>query len=151
MDGHAVAAIASKDWNMMPAQNATVYVIDDDPAVRNSLGRVLESVNLQAKLYQSAGEFLAAFDPASHGCLVLDVRLPDMSGLELQKILNHRRVRIPVIMISGYAEIPMAVQAVRAGAIDFIEKPFSFQVFLDRVQAALTQDANTQLATKHAD
>lgn len=136
---------------MMATQTGTVFVVDDDPAVCKSLSRVLESVNLQAKVFNSAGDFLAHFDPAEPGCLVLDVRLPDMSGLELQKLLIQRHVSTPVIMISGHAEIPMAVQAVQAGAIDFIQKPFSYQVFIDRVQEALSHDASTRIEARKAD
>src|SRR5579871_688773 len=104
----------------MTTSSATVFVVDDDAALSQSLAIALESAHLSTRFFASAADFLAGFDPQQSGCIVMDVRLPDMSGLELQKILNARKVRTPVIMISGYADVPMAVQAVQAGAADFV-------------------------------
>jgi two-component system, LuxR family, response regulator FixJ len=118
----------------------TVFVVDDDPAMRDSLRWLLESVGLQVQTYATAAEFLAGRDPAAPGCLVLDVRMPGMSGLDLQEELRRRRTDLPTIVVTGHAEVPMAVRAVKAGAIDFIEKPFSDQLLLDRVRQALEMD-----------
>jgi RNA polymerase sigma factor (sigma-70 family) len=119
---------------------ATVFVVDDDPAMRNSLRWLIESVGLAVAAYATADEFLERYDPARPGCLVLDVRMPGMSGLDLQDELTRRRITIPTIVITGHAEVAMAVRAVKAGAVDFIPKPFSDQLLLDRIRQALEQD-----------
>jgi two-component system response regulator FixJ len=118
----------------------TVFVVDDDPAMRDSLRWLLESVGLAVVTHATAGEFLTARDPDAPGCLVLDVRMPGMSGLDLQAELVRRGDEIPTIVITGHAEVPMAVRAVKAGALDFIEKPFSDQLLLDRVRQAIDVD-----------
>lgn len=123
------------------AAAATVYVVDDDKAVRESLRWLLESVGLRVALYASADAFLTSYTPQMAGCLVVDVRLPGMSGLDLQQTLTHRGVRLPVIVITGHGDVPVAVRAMKAGAIDFIEKPFSDQTLLDRVRYGLELDA----------
>jgi FixJ family two-component response regulator len=124
---------------------ATVLVIDDDPDARQSLEFLIRSVGLNIRSYASAAEFLASPDLASAGCLVLDLRMPGMSGLELQDRLNEMNVGIPIILLTAYAEVPIAVKAMKAGAIDVIQKPYSQQVLLDRIQQALATDrANRQ-------
>jgi FixJ family two-component response regulator len=120
---------------------ATVHVVDDDDAVRSSLRLLLKSVGLPTIAYASAQEFLAAWDSDQPGCLVLDVRMPGMSGIELQAELNQRGAIIPVIFISGHGDIPMAVEAIQHGAFDFLQKPFRDQDLIDRVQRALASDA----------
>lgn len=122
-------------------RNASVYIVDDDDAVRSSLRLLLKSVGLPAIAYASATEFLSAWQPEQPGCVVLDVRMPGMSGLELQHELNRRGAIIPVIFISGHADIPMAVEAIQHGAFDFLQKPFRDQDLIDRVQRALATDA----------
>ena len=124
----------------MPQPEPTVFVVDDDRAMRDSLSWLLDSVGLRVRSYATAAEFLADHDPAQPGCLVLDVRMPGMSGLDLQAELARRGVELPPIVITGHAEVSMAVRAVKAGAIDFIEKPFSDQLLLDRVRQALQID-----------
>jgi FixJ family two-component response regulator len=121
----------------------TVYVVDDDPAMRSSLRWLIESVGLPVRTCANAQEFLSTYqgDP---GCLVLDVRMPGMSGLDLQAELAARKVFIPILIITGYAEVPLAVRAMKAGAFDFIEKPFSDQTLLDRIRAAVTHDEATR-------
>ncbi|KPK77180.1 MAG: hypothetical protein AMJ79_04100 [Phycisphaerae bacterium SM23_30] len=119
----------------------TVYVVDNDQAVRDGLRISIRSVGLNVETFASAQEFLDAFDPAQPGCLVLDVRMPGMSGLELQEFLYKSKINIPIIMISGHGDVPMAVQTVKMGAIDFIEKPFRDQVLLERIQKAIHKDA----------
>jgi FixJ family two-component response regulator len=126
-----------------------VFVVDDDDAVRSSLRLLLKSAGLPAVGYASAREFLDAWQPEQAGCLILDVRMPGMSGLELQGELNRRGAIIPVIFISGHGDIPMAVEAIQHGAFDFLTKPFGDQDLLDRVQRALATDAdNRKLLTQ---
>jgi FixJ family two-component response regulator len=124
----------------MPPPEPIVFVVDDDRAMRESLSWLLDSVGLRVRSYATAADFLADHDPAQPGCLVLDVRMPGMSGLDLQAELARRGVELPTIVITGHAEVSMAVRAVKAGAIDFIEKPFSDQLLLDRVRQALEVD-----------
>jgi len=118
-----------------------VYVVDDDPAMRSSLRWLIESVGLVVHTCASAQEFLQTYHIGDPGCVVLDIRMPGMSGLDLQAELTERQMYIPVLIITGYAEVPLAVRAMKAGAFDFIEKPFSDQTLLDRIRAALAQDA----------
>jgi FixJ family two-component response regulator len=117
----------------------TVYIVDDEPAIRDSLALLLRSVGLASRAFPSAPAFLDGFDPAVPGCLVADVRMPGMSGLELQEALRDRQARLPVIIITGHGDIAMAVRAMKAGAADFIEKPFNEQVLLDAVHRALAR------------
>jgi two-component system response regulator FixJ len=119
---------------------ALVFVVDDDEAVRSSTKLLLKSVGLPAVTYSSAQEFLDNYDQMQPGCVVLDVRMPAMSGLELQQLLNIRGAIIPVIFITGHGDIPMAVEAMQHGAFDFLQKPFRDQDLLDRVQKALEKD-----------
>lgn len=119
----------------------TVFVVDDDEGVREGLGLLLETVGQPYELYSSAIEFLDAFDSTKGGCLVLDIRMPRMSGLELQEKLNEQKSLLPVIFITGHGDIPMAVDAMRRGALDFIRKPFREQDLLDRINEALDIDA----------
>ena len=117
-----------------------VYLVDDDEAVRDSLGLLLRSVGLECELYASALEFLEAYDPRRHSCLVADIRMPGLSGLELQQRLNEQRADVPVIFITGHGDVPMAVNAMKSGASDFVQKPFRDQDLIDRIHKALAQD-----------
>ena len=125
----------------MTQRPATVFIVDDDDAVRSSLRLLLKSVGLQATAFPSARDYLAAWDPDQPGCLVLDVRMPGMSGLELQEELNRRGAIVPVIFITGHGDIPMAVEAMQHGAFDFLQKPFRDQDLIDRIQKATERDA----------
>jgi len=118
----------------------TVFIVDDDDAVRGALRLLLKSVGLAAVAVPSAQEFLATYDPRQPGCIVLDVRMPGMSGLELQEQLNLRGAIIPVIFITGHGDVPMAVEAMQQGAFDFLQKPFRDQDLIDRIQRALAKD-----------
>ncbi|HXG08429.1 MAG TPA: response regulator [Gemmataceae bacterium] len=118
----------------------TVFLVDDDLAVRDALRLLMESVSLPVQAYATAQEFLDTYDPSLPGCLVLDVRLPGMSGLELQEELNARKIYLPVIIITGHGDVPMAVRAMKAGAFDFLEKPFNDQELLDRIHQAIRRD-----------
>jgi FixJ family two-component response regulator len=130
----------------MQQQAPTVFVVDDDEGVRNSLRFLLKSVGLPARALASAGEFLESYQPSQPGCLVLDVRMPGMSGLELQQQLNLRGAVIPVIFITGHGDIPMAVEAMQQGAFDFLQKPFRDQDLIDRIQRALERDGRNRAA-----
>ncbi len=118
----------------------TVFVVDDDPAVGKSLRFLFESVDLAVQTFESGPEFLAQVDPTDPGCLVLDVRMPGMSGLDLMSRLKEEGVFLPVIILTGHGDVPMAVKALKGGAVDFIEKPFNQQAFLDSVHRALELD-----------
>jgi FixJ family two-component response regulator len=131
---------------MSTQKSATVFIVDDDPAVRDSIAELAESVGLRAKGYASAPAFLAAFDPARPGCLVLDVRMAEMSGLVLQQQLNVLDAGIPVVMLTGHGDVPMAVEAMKAGAVDFLQKPYRDQALLDAINLALTMDAEARHA-----
>jgi len=124
----------------MAEEPATVIVIDDDPDVRESLGRLLRSVRLQARLYGSVAEFLSAGRPDGPTCLVLDVRLPGRGGLEFQRELAGASVQLPIIFITGHGDVAMSVQAMKGGAIEFLTKPFREQDLLDAIQSGLERD-----------
>jgi len=119
-----------------------VTVVDDEPDVRLAIKLLLESVGHNVQTFESAQEFWNQYDPEQQGCLILDVRMPGMNGLELQEQLKLLDYHPPIIMISGHGEIPMAVKAIQSGAIDFLQKPFSDQVLLDHVSKAIEQDKN---------
>ena len=123
------------------AEISTVFIVDDDHAVRDSLRWLVESINLDVETYGSAKSFLDACDPNRPGCLVLDVRMPGMSGLELQDNLIGRGITLPVIVITGYGDVPSAVRAMRQGAVDFLEKPFDDQALLELIQHCVHRDA----------
>jgi len=124
----------------MDRNEPLVYVVDDDEAVRDSLTLLLKAVGLSGRAYGSAAAFLENYDPEQHGCLVADIRMPGMSGLDLQETLKERGAPIPLIFITGHGDVPMAVDAMKSGALDFIEKPFRDQDLLDRVHQALAWD-----------
>jgi FixJ family two-component response regulator len=121
----------------------TVFVVDDDMGLCESLRVLVQSIGLRAECYPNAAVFLENLAPEQPGCLVLDVRLPGMSGLELQKELNAREVELPVIMTSGYPDVSVAVEAMKDGAFDFIEKPFSLQRILDSIQQAVAENVES--------
>ena len=122
-------------------ETVSVFIVDDDEQVRNALILLMESVGLNVESYCSAQDYLSAFDSTKAGCLVLDVRMPGMSGLDLQARLAAEKIHPPIIIITGHGDVPMAVKAVSAGAIDFIEKPFNNQAMLDSVHKAIELDA----------
>ena len=120
----------------------TVFIVDDDQAVARSLRWLIESVRLKVETFPSAQAFLDGYDATNSGCLVLDVRMPGMSGLDLQERLAAQRIHVPIIFITGHGDVQMAVRAVQAGAFDFVEKPFNDQDLLDRIQKAIARDAD---------
>lgn len=123
-----------------PDQQGTVFIVDDDPGVRNAMQLLLRSVGRSAELFASAEDFLAEYDRNRAGCLVLDIRMPGLGGLELQERLLAKGSPIPVIFITGHADVPMAVEAMQKGAFDFIEKPVRDQELLERISEALSVD-----------
>lgn len=125
-----------------------VYVVDDDDAVRDALTLLLEVSGFAARGCASAQAFLDIYEPGRPACLVLDVRMPGTGGLELQELLSQREVDIPIIFITGHGEVPTSARAFRAGAVDFLEKPFSDAVLLDRVAEALTRVSRTRRHTR---
>ena len=125
---------------MNEVKQSTVYVVDDDDAMRESLTWLIESVGLKVETFASADEFLASYYPGRPGCVLLDVRMPGMSGLELQGHLQKQQITVPVIMITGHGDVPMAVRAMKSGAIDFIEKPFNDEQLLESIRNALAID-----------
>lgn len=136
---------------MKDTQEQTVFIVDDDDAVRDSIQELVESVGLQAEGYASALAFLNAFQPQCPGCVVLDVRMAEMSGLILQERLNALGSGIPVIVLTGHGDVPIAVQAMKAGAVDFIQKPYREQSLLDSINAALSVDAAARRLSRAAD
>lgn len=139
---------ATKD---LTAQRPTVFIVDDDDGVRRALGTLMESVGYQHASYPSATEFLRQYNAVQAGCLVLDIRMPNMSGLELQQELNRLGYHLPVIFITGHGDVPMAVDAMKKGAFDFVQKPFRDQDLLDRVNRALQLDVSLRQETANKD
>jgi FixJ family two-component response regulator len=118
------------------------FIVDDDEAVRDSLGLLLKASGLSSRAYQSAEAFLEDFDETDYGCLILDIRMPGMSGLELQTVLQERNVSLPIVFITGHGDVPMAVEAVRRGAVDFIQKPFDDDALVEKVTEAVAASAH---------
>lgn len=145
----------NSDANSEPARRPIVFVVDDDPAVREGLRCLIRSVGLRVETFTSAAEFLRQKPPNEPSCLVLDVGLPGLSGMELQRELATAHRPIPIIFITGKGDIPMTVQAMKAGAVEFLTKPFSEQQLLDAIEQALARDREalaqrTELAGLHA-
>lgn len=121
----------------MTANEQLVFIVDDDDDFRDSLEVLFDSVGIETEGFSSADSFLEGYDPSRAACLVLDIRMPGRSGLDLQAELNRRGSRLPILFMTGHGDVPMAVRAMKAGATDFLSKPFSHQDLLDRVQRAL--------------
>jgi FixJ family two-component response regulator len=117
-----------------------IYLVDDDDAVRDSLGMLFKSIGLKHEAFSSALDFLQHYDARRHSCLVADIRMPGLSGLELQQRLNEQRAEVPIIFITGHGDVPMAVTAMKSGAADFVQKPFRDQDLIDRINKALARD-----------
>jgi two-component system, LuxR family, response regulator FixJ len=121
------------------ADGVTIFVVDDDEDVRGSLQALLEAEGFAAEIFESAGAFLASNGPTRPGCLIADIRMPDMDGLELQEELVRRKALLPVIVVTGHGDVPLAVRAMKAGAIDFLEKPYDESVLLGSIRRALSE------------
>jgi two-component system response regulator FixJ len=128
-----------------PEQEQLVFVIDDDEAVRDSMGMLLESADLVYRCFDSADDFFKQHVATQRGCLVLDIRMPGMTGLELQQRLSETGSALPIIFITGHGDVPMAVEAMRQGAFDFLRKPVNETNFLERIQLALDQESDSWL------
>ena len=128
----------------MTAAEAMVFVVDDDAGTRESLKNLIRSVGLRVEAFASAQDFLRSTRPDVPGCLVLDVRLPGLSGLDLQKRMAEVEIEIPIVFITGHGDIPMSVRAMKAGAVEFLTKPFRDQELLDAIQQALERDRNAR-------
>lgn len=134
----------------MNSRAPVVYVVDDDEAVRSAMKLLLDSVGLECETFSSAAEFLAGHDAAGHCCLVSDIRMPGMSGLDLQEYLSERHIDIPIIFITGHGDVPMAVSAMKSGAADFIQKPFRDQDLIDRIHDVLQHDKEQRVSRREA-
>ena len=135
-----------------PQQVPTVFIVDDDPSIRFAMQALMDSVNLPHEIFASADEFLDKVTDQRPGCLVLDIRMPGLGGLELQEELLGRGNTVPIIFITGHGDVPMAVEAMQKGAVDFIQKPFRDQDLLDRIREALTTDKERrEEQQKHAE
>jgi len=132
-------------------EQQTVFIIDDDAAVRDSIQELVESVGLRAQSYASGQAFLDSFQPERSGCLVVDVRMAGMSGLLMQEKLGELGAGIPIIIVTGHGDVPMAVHALQAGAVDFIQKPYRDQLLLDSINKALAADAANRRSATGAD
>ncbi len=128
----------------MNEADPVVFIVDDDPSVLKALRRLMKSVGFRVQAFASASEFLAAERPEAPGCLVLDVRMPGVGGLALQETLAANNTHVPIVFISGHGDIPMTVQAMKAGAIDFLSKPFSDQQLIDAVNEAIARDVQAR-------
>lgn len=126
------------------AQVATIFIIDDDPGVQQALRLLFRSVGYRTEVFGTARQFLDAYDDQWSGCILLDIRMPEMSGLELQQRLNDRHSILPIIFMTGHGDVPMAVEAMQAGAVDFIQKPFNDTDLLDRVVQAINKDTDSR-------
>ena len=127
-----------------PAHDATIFVVDDDDGMRRALGTLLGTVGYKTALFALPSQFLARFKADEPGCLILDIRMPEMSGLEVQQQLNRAGAMLPVIFITGHGDVPMAVQAMKEGAFQFIQKPFRDQELLDHINHALQFDRDNR-------
>jgi two-component system, LuxR family, response regulator FixJ len=129
----------------------TVYIVDDDPAVQQALRLSFRSVGYKAEVFASAAQFLGVYNEHLSGCILLDVRMPDMSGLELQEKLNQKHSILPIIFMTGHGDVAMAVSAMQSGALDFVQKPFNDQDLIDRVAQAISRDTHNRsvLQEKH--
>lgn len=130
---------------MSPALRPIVYVVDDDAVTRQSVVFLLATLDLDARAFAAPSEFMSAYQPGVPACLLLDVRMPEMSGLELQERLNQELIELPVVFVSGHGDIPMVVRAMRQGAVDFLQKPYHDQDLLDRVLQAIDLDRRRQI------
>lgn len=128
----------------MTTQEPTVFIVEDDEAVRDSLRLMLESLGHKVASYGRADEFLESYDPELPGCLVLDIRMPGMNGMELQRKLNAMTSILPIIFVTGHGDVPMAVEAMQQGAVDFVQKPYREQELLDKIQKAVAEDAENR-------
>jgi len=132
-------------------EKATVFIVDDDQAIRHAMELLMRSVGLEYEIFHSGDDFLSKYSTDRPGCLVLDIRMPGLGGLELQQKLIEMESSLPIIFITGHGDVPMAVEAMQKGAVDFIQKPFRDQELLDRIREALKTDEERRSAREHHD
>lgn len=132
------------------SSEATVYVVDDDEAIRHSLSLLIGAVGFNVRVFPDAASFLDSFDPALRGCIVADLSMPGMDGLEMQERLNALSCHMPIIFLSGHGDVPAAVRALQKGAVDFLEKPFNPKLLLERIEQAIRTDTELSAAAKKA-
>lgn len=136
----------------MASESQMIYIVDDEPAFRQTLARLVQTAGFEAQACESGPAFLEVVQPEKAGCLLLDLRMPGMDGLELVRVMRDRKLRLPVILISAYADVPVAVEAMKAGVVDVLEKPLDDDLLLDRISEALKQDAQQRREhRRHAD
>lgn len=140
-----LTAVSNDQPPKYPLQDATIFVVDDDDAMSKSICWLIESVGLNVKTYSSAKEFLEHYPAKQHGCLILDVRMPGMSGLELQETLKEKNIELPIIFVTGHGDVPMAIKAMKAGAFEFLTKPFNDQTLLDSINKAVEFDVDQRV------
>ena len=128
-----------------------VYVVDDDPGMRKSLGRVMESADLAVRLYESADQFLGEYSDATPGLLVLDLQMPGMHGIELLRTLRQRGIHMPVVIVTGTGTVPIAVESMKLGVVDFLEKPVDHRTLLNKVEQALARESARRVETNEAE
>lgn len=128
----------------MTQDTARVYIVEDDEAVRESLQLILESIGYRVATYESANQFIEAWNAEMAGCLVLDIRMPGMNGMELQRRLNERNSILPIIFVTGHGDVPMAVEAMQQGAVDFVQKPYREQELLEKIERAFRLDSDNR-------
>jgi two-component system response regulator FixJ len=133
----------------MPTTAGKVFIVDDDDAVRNSLRLLFKTVDIDTTTFNSGDDFLHEYDADWQGCILLDIRMPGTSGLEVQKVLAERGNTLPIIFITGHGDVPMAVEAMQLGAFDFVQKPFGDQELVDRVSQAMMQNEEEQESVSH--
>lgn len=131
-------------------KDATVYVVDDDKAIRHSLEMLIGAVGFKVRVFPDAVSFLDTFDPELRGCIVADLSMPGMNGLEMQERLNALSCRMPIIFLSGHGDVPAAVHALQKGAVDFLEKPFNPKLLLERIEQAVKQDSELNAAAERS-
>lgn len=138
----------SMEGLLMDAKQLVVYVVDDDPAVRDAFALMLEQAGIRARFFSGAEDFLAAYQPDFTGCLVLDVRMPGMDGIQLQRALAERRCTLPIIFLTGHGDIPTSVRAIKAGAVDFLSKPVTYSKLLASIRAAFIEQEKRNKAVE---
>lgn len=132
------------------SDDATVYVVDDEEAIRHSLEMLIGAVGLKVRVFSNAASFLETFDPSLRGCIVADLSMPGMNGLEMQEHLNALDCRMPIIFLSGHGDVPAAVRALQKGAVDFLEKPFNPKILLERIEQAVNADSELSAAAERS-
>ncbi|MGG7055299.1 response regulator transcription factor [Nitrosomonas sp. ANs5] len=132
----------------MDSKQPVVYIVDDDPAVRDAFALMLEQAGVHARFFSGAEDFLAAYQPDFAGCLVLDVRMPGMDGIQLQRALVERRCTLPIIFLTGHGDIPMSVRAIKAGAVDFLSKPVTYSKLIASIRAAFIEQEKRYKASE---